>query len=444
MTGTSLDHRRQEQTGNPHRRQQVHLQHLLPAIVRHEIQPSADSNPCIVYDNVWKIAVRGHRSMQDIAARRIAEVGCADFQDRAGIIECLVDRFSQRRLVDVVHNKPAAGRRELPHHFAAETAARPCDQDDGILEICHKIGELHYQIVSGSIAAPSTDFVRQMTDDFSDAGQHTRPGLLLVGALAGLAAAAWGMLDREVSGDSLSGDAVATVNGKVITRDQFDRSLLRQQTDSEDPLDEDDRRWVLQRLIEEELLVQRGLELGMAHSENEIRGAIVRSLVASVTAEADAANPNDAALQQWFTDNPERFTYPSALSVDAWLSDTQALARSFADSLLTNKTAGPPDGIRRMPGIPTGYLPPSKMRDYLGPGVTRASETLPLGNVSIYARDGRWLVVRLVDRQESTVADFHSVRTRALVEYRRMLADEKLRDYLDTLRDRADVITASQ
>lgn len=63
--------------------------------------------------------------------------------------------------------------------------------------------------------------------------------------------------------------------------------------------------------------------------------------------------------------------------------------------------------------------------------------------VAVYVRMGRWLIVRLNEKQQSRVADFDSVSDRVLMEYRRALADRRLRDYLDTLRERADVVVAA-
>ena len=265
---------------------------------------------------------------------------------------------------------------------------------------------------------------------------------LAAGVVLGLLATGYGLLDRDKQAGELPENVIARVNDVQIRSESFDRALERQQLDSTDPLSTEDRLWVLQRLIDEELLLQRGLALGMAESESEVRNAIVRSLIASVTAQADAADPSAEDLQAWFLQNPERFTYSSALAIDAWVSDDQNSAQAYAAALRSDTSAMAGDDLAPLPGLPSGLLPPEKLRDYVGPGISSAIERLPEGLVAVYARQGRWLVVRIVEKQESRVADIAAIRPQVLVEYRRELADQSLRSYLDDLRTQASVEVA--
>jgi SAM-dependent methyltransferase len=260
---------------------------------------------------------------------------------------------------------------------------------------------------------------------------------LLAGAFAGLLAAAFGILRQADTGNELPADALARVNGQLISRDMFERAATRMGAQAGAS---SDAAWVLQRLVDDELLVQRGLELGMAESDLSVRTAIINSLVASVTAEADAASPSDEELEQYLADNAERFSYVASISVAAWQSDDEQLAQSFVTSLRNDGSVLLSDAIGPLPDLPEGLTPVEELRDHVGPGITAAAADMPNGSSAVFARRGRWLVVQVLDKEFAVVTDLGSIRNRVLLDYRRSLAESTLRDYLDDLRRRADVV----
>ena len=259
---------------------------------------------------------------------------------------------------------------------------------------------------------------------------------LIAGALAGLLAAGFGILRQADSGNDLPANAVASVNDQIISRDNYDRAIARLGTNRNS---EDNSARVLQRLVDDELLVQRGLELGMAQSDAAVRNAIIESLIASVTAEADAAGPSDEELQQYLLENADRFSFVASVAVAAWQTDDEAAAQSFVTALRHDGSVNVSDAIGPIPDLPAGLTPIEQLRDFLGPGITAAAADSPLGSSAVFARRGRWLVVQVLEKESAIVTDLGTIRNRVLLDYRRNLAEQTLRDYLDNLRRRADV-----
>ena len=259
---------------------------------------------------------------------------------------------------------------------------------------------------------------------------------LAIGAMVGLIAAGYGILRQSTAVTELPEGVIASVNDTMIGRDVYERALERiAATDATD----DVRSRILQRLVEDELLVQRGVELGMTESDSEVRNAIVNSLVASVTAEADAASPGDEELERHLAGNSERFSYTSKLSVEAWQTDREPVAQAFVTALRENGEAPDIDDIEAMPDLPPGMMAADMLRNYLGPAITAAAADMPDGSSAVFARRGRWLVVRVVSKERSVVTDIDTIRNRVLLDYRRSMADRMLQDYIDGLRQRADV-----
>ncbi len=263
------------------------------------------------------------------------------------------------------------------------------------------------------------------------------------GAALGLAAAAYGLLERAPS-ESLPESAIARVNDALIGTGHYERTVERLETLNGASLSREDRQRVLEQLIEEELLVQRGIDLGLTESEPSVRTAIVQSLVASVTAEADAADPSDADLAQFLDDHSDRYTYASATKVAAWVTDDERLAQQFSAAIRNlGTTQAPPDGVRPVPGIPDSPLPLARLRMFLGPAIAAAVTETPPDSTNVYARQGRWYIVSVVAHADSVRAELAAVRSQVLVDYRRDLADRALSSYIQRLLLDAEVVTAA-
>ena len=130
--------------------------------------------------------------------------------------------------------------------------------------------------------------------------------LLSVGALLGLAAAAAGLLAQTRAASEIPDGAVAAVNGAAVRRADFERAVEALASDRRGAIDDADRRHVLDRLVDEELLVQRAIELGLVRQDRRVRGDLVTAVIESVTADAGQREPSadhqpaaDVTLSAW-------------------------------------------------------------------------------------------------------------------------------------------------
>jgi len=99
----------------------------------------------------------------------------------------------------------------------------------------------------------------------------TRPLLLLsAGACAGLALAVAGLVAPPET-PRLPEGAVAAVNGSLVRSADYERALEALAADRRDALGASEKRHVLDRLVDEELLVQRAFELGLARQDRRAR-----------------------------------------------------------------------------------------------------------------------------------------------------------------------------
>jgi hypothetical protein len=88
--------------------------------------------------------------------------------------------------------------------------------------------------------------------------------------------------------------------------------------------------------------------------------------------------------------------------------------------------------------MPDGLLPPAKVREYLGPTPTRAAMGLEAGEVRDPLRAGSaYFVLQMVARTPPSSPSLSEVEPQVRAEIRKRAGDEKLRAYLNMLRNRA-------
>jgi parvulin-like peptidyl-prolyl isomerase len=294
--------------------------------------------------------------------------------------------------------------------------------------------------------------------------QHGNPNdaharlLLIGGVVSGLLLAAVGLLrsGSPVVGardTALPQGTVAVVNGSPIAQDLYARLLggLAEERKGQE-LEPADRQRVLERMIDEELLLQRGLELGLARTDQLIRRQIVAALTASISAEAEDISPDETELRRFYEEHTDFFARPGRLSFAQIFfrvssSTEDALVRQRADQATNRLRAGEAlemvnqelgdEPVMRLPASP---LPVEKIQEYVGPTATRTLLTLEPGQVSDPVRSGiGYHVLVLHAQQQAIIPPFEAIRQQVLAQYRRMVGEQAVAAYIAELRKRARI-----
>jgi parvulin-like peptidyl-prolyl isomerase len=276
---------------------------------------------------------------------------------------------------------------------------------------------------------------------------------LLAAAIAvGIGLSAIGIVTSGKAPGLGSPGAVATVNGEPISAEAFARFVGAVASErKQQSLDRALRRRMLARMIDEELLLQRGFELGLARHEPTARRAIVAALIASVATEAEADEPDEDDLLAFYAAEEARFARPGRLELEVALvstgsrSDEDALVR--AEEISRQVRAGAEFhvverelGDRPIAPLPKGRLPFETLRQYLGPTVARTAAGLEVGAPSDPIRGvAGYYVVRLASRIPGDVAPFEDVRSEVRGEYLRNRGEVFLGEYIESLRDAAEI-----
>ncbi len=280
-------------------------------------------------------------------------------------------------------------------------------------------------------------------------GLHRGDVLLGVGTAAGLVLAAAGLLGSgRAASSALPADAVARVNGVPIRADDYRRTLDAVAQDRREPPDEALRRHVLDRLIDEELLVQRGLELGLVRVDPRVRRELAAAVTAAAVAATDAREPTPDELAAFYAEEGAFFAsngrlHVAQVFVAAETPDAEDRAHRAAGRLRHGESlARVRDelGDREVAPLPAGPVPVAKLADYLGPTPLRAALTLAPGTVGDPVRsDAGWHVLVVLARDGAAVPPLAAIEPQVRAEWRRRAGERALRAALEGLRSRADV-----
>lgn len=297
-----------------------------------------------------------------------------------------------------------------------------------------------------------------MTDrDPDNTAAHSRRALILLGAgaLVGIAMAAWGVL-RPAS-ELLPRDVVARVNERGIRSERYQQALAMVAADKRNAMSEADRAHVLRRLIQEELLIQRGEDIGLVESDPTVRKAISGAMIQSIVAEAEAIAPGEAELREFFEENPRYFASPATLHVQqlvfapragenaAAVRERAKRARAAMNDGLSFADAGARYADPPLLEIPDAPLPAHKLAQYIGPSLEERVAELDELEVSEPIESGLSVrIFRLIGKTSAETPSYDELADWVEGAYRRESADRALREYLARLWIEADVVLSPE
>lgn len=284
--------------------------------------------------------------------------------------------------------------------------------------------------------------------------------ILAAGATIGAIVAAIGVL-RASPARELPPYAVAMVNDTYILRADYDRALsaLTEAVTKNDGHVENAgvlKQRTLDRLIDEELLIQRGVELGLPERDPQLRNQLSSRVLEMVAmAQDDKDAPDEKTLRTFYDQEPGRFRVSGRFRVDVVFfavptnanaeQDAEVKRRAVAaharlaknESFEEVRSSG--DSLLVIP--PDAPLPITKLQDYLGSTATRAVVELEEGHTTepIRGSDG-YRILRLVERIEGETPAFETVRKDVENAYRKQQEDARLRRFLERRRAAAKVV----
>ena len=267
--------------------------------------------------------------------------------------------------------------------------------------------------------------------------------LLLLASIIGTLLAIYSIMDSNKNYSSLPDNVAAVVNDKIIPSERYQTVIQLIKNDKRDDLTDIDRKMALERIIEEELLVQYAYQNGFLEADDLLRKSIVRSVVDSIAEQSISVIPNEKTLRDFYQDNLSLFTIDEQFRIVILSSqngsDINAGKVIWQDSydipLLMNEIRS----IKKL-DISSDFISKYRLGTLIGPLLRDVVLSLKLGETSepletIYG----YSIVTLIDKKDRVVPDFKEINEIVLQEYKRRQRETILNDLLSDLKRQSDI-----
>lgn len=247
-----------------------------------------------------------------------------------------------------------------------------------------------------------------------------------LGLLTGALLAASGIL--QYSPSELQADEAARINNTSISQDEWQRAIDAANQGRRTALNAAEKDAILQKLIDEELLIQLALNLGLAHGIPEVRGRLVQAAMEALSQDGRTA-PNTAELQRFVRENPKLFLQTEKRRVAVF-----------------RKPASPHNDEKTQPvDLPTEALTQRQLQRWIGKqlsdiafhtggiGPIEGAHTVGQGNYRIE-------VLEILPARQPQITEIQEDLIRSV--YRRSQREESLQEGLRQLRQDAQIVSA--
>ena len=264
--------------------------------------------------------------------------------------------------------------------------------------------------------------------------------LLVLGVFVGISLAIFSSI--QDTNFEVDNNWVARVGDIEISREKYLLQLEGLNLDKRAPLKEEDRAFVLERMIEEELLIQRAKDLGMFSTNTMIRGAIVQQMINMIISENSLDIVSTSQLKEFYEANKGFFTSADRLRLkQIYFSDEKGGALERAQNAYLYLVQGNNLDVIDSKSdesaleVPNTLMTLSKVREYIGPSLMQLAKMLKPGEFTSPKKViGGYKIIVLLERRDASPPDFKEIRDRVKSEYQKRKDDEALRDYLNKLK----------
>jgi len=270
--------------------------------------------------------------------------------------------------------------------------------------------------------------------------------LCALGAVIGLVIAGIGLFSaRGTATHNVPPEDIALVNQRPVLRSDFVNQLESETGEPFDQATRAEKLKVLDEMIREELLVQRGLELDFAETDQMTRNALAMAMDQQALAEVTTSQPSEQQLREFFDKNPSRYASDGILTVRHLVVPAMQQAREAVMELRANT---PVEQVIAKYGLTEPRNDGEEFyfaaKIHLGDAVYAEALKLKDGEVSepLPTADGIH-IVKVIKDKVPVPLPFERARLQVLTDFKNAQQERLMAATMRFLRERSKILIAS-
>tara|TARA_B100001057_G_scaffold150454_1_gene150376 strand:+ start:26137 stop:26970 length:834 start_codon:yes stop_codon:yes gene_type:complete len=232
--------------------------------------------------------------------------------------------------------------------------------------------------------------------------------------------------------------AIARVGEKEISRQRFEEiiKILDDQSNSELTLEK--KNLIRDRLIDEELLIQRAIELDLVRNDSLVKGNVIQTMFQYIINSNELPEPSETELREYLIKEKNYFSSGKRYKLknytfrnfnDAETARNSLAQNNFEDFLKHVETENTID-------LPNVFLTPQKIRDYLGPKALEELANLDKGDFSkIFEINQIPSIIICIDILLDNSPKFEEIIEQIKNKFIRDREDNLVKEYIENLRN---------
>ena len=232
--------------------------------------------------------------------------------------------------------------------------------------------------------------------------------------------------------------AIARVGEKEISRQRFEEiiKVLDDQSNSELTLEK--KNLIRERLIDEELLLQRAIELDLVRNDPLVKGNVIQTMFQHIINSSELAEPSEVELREYFSKEKNYFSSGKRYKLKNYIFRNLSDAETARDLLIQGNLESFLKLVETENSIdlPNVFLTPQKIRDYLGPKVLEELPSLEKGGFSkIFEINQVPSIVICIDVLLDNNPKFEEIIEQIKNKFIRDREDSLVKEYIENLRN---------